>query len=200
MTGRLASWVMNDLRITVFRHLQRLSLDFFTEEKAGVVMSRMTSDIENLQQLLQDGLAQFAIQGLTMVVITVFLFATNVDAGRHHRLRRAAAAGHHVDLVQAGVRARLRQGARRHRPGAGRPLREPAGRAHRHGAQPAALQRRDAPRHRRLATGTPTTTRAASTASTARAHRSSASSASCSSWASAAPCTCTSPRRSTWAS
>ena len=58
-------------------HLQRLSLDFFTEEKAGVVMSRMTSDIENLQQLLQDGLAQFAIQGLTMIVITVFLFATN---------------------------------------------------------------------------------------------------------------------------
>ena len=30
-------------------------------------MSRMTSDIENLQQLLQDGLAQFAVQGLTMV-------------------------------------------------------------------------------------------------------------------------------------
>ena len=79
MTGRLASWVMNDLRIKVFRHLQRLSLDFFTEEKAGVLMSRMTSDIENLQQLLQDGLAQFAIQGLTMVVITVFLFLTNAE-------------------------------------------------------------------------------------------------------------------------
>jgi ATP-binding cassette subfamily B protein len=78
VTGRLASWVMNDLRVTIFRHLQRLSLDFFTEEKAGVVMSRMTSDIENLQQLLQDGLAQFAIQGLTMVVIAVFLFTTNV--------------------------------------------------------------------------------------------------------------------------
>ncbi len=78
VTGRLASWVMNDLRVTVFRHLQRLSLDFFTEEKAGVVMSRMTSDVENLQQLLQDGLAQFAIQGLTMVVITVILFFTNV--------------------------------------------------------------------------------------------------------------------------
>ena len=78
VTGRLASWVMNDLRVTIFRHLQRLSLDFFTEEKAGVVMSRMTSDIENLQQLLQDGLAQFAIQGLTMIVIAVFLFTTNV--------------------------------------------------------------------------------------------------------------------------
>jgi ATP-binding cassette subfamily B protein len=78
VTGRLAAGVMNDLRVKVFSHLQRLSLDFFTAEKAGVVMTRMTSDIENLQQLLQDGLAQFAIQGLTMVVITVILFTTNV--------------------------------------------------------------------------------------------------------------------------
>ncbi len=78
VTGRLAAWVMNDLRVKVFAHLQRLSLDFFTEEKAGVLMSRMTSDIENLQQLLQDGLAQFAVQGLTMVVITVLLFTLNV--------------------------------------------------------------------------------------------------------------------------
>src|ERR1039458_8957961 len=38
----------------------------------------MTSDIENLQQLLQDGLSQLAIQALTMVVITVILFATDV--------------------------------------------------------------------------------------------------------------------------
>ena len=78
VTGRLAAWVMNDLRVKVFAHLQRLSLGFFTEEKAGVIMSRMTSDIENLQQLLQDGLSQLAIQGLTMVVITVILFTTNV--------------------------------------------------------------------------------------------------------------------------
>ena len=78
LTGRLASWVMNDLRVKVFVHLQRLSLDFFTDEKAGVIMSRMTSDIENLQQLLQDGIAQFALQGLTMVVITVILFVLDV--------------------------------------------------------------------------------------------------------------------------
>ncbi len=78
VTGRLAAWVMNDLRVKVFAHLQRLSLGFFTQEKAGVVMSRMTSDIENLQQLLQDGLSQLAIQALTMVVITIILFATNV--------------------------------------------------------------------------------------------------------------------------
>jgi ATP-binding cassette subfamily B protein len=78
VSGRLASRVMYDLRIKVFTHFQRLSLDFFTEEKAGVLMSRMTSDIENLQQLLQDGLAQFAMQGLTMVIITAALFSTNV--------------------------------------------------------------------------------------------------------------------------
>jgi ATP-binding cassette, subfamily B, bacterial len=77
-TGRLAARVMNDLRVKVFTHLQRMSLDFYTDEKAGVIMTRMTSDIENLQQLLQDGLAQFAVQGLTMVVITGILFALNV--------------------------------------------------------------------------------------------------------------------------
>ena len=77
-TGRLAAGVMNDLRVKVFTHLQRLGLDFYTDEKAGVIMTRMTSDIENLQQLLQDGLVQFAVQGLTMLVIAAILFATNV--------------------------------------------------------------------------------------------------------------------------
>ena len=64
--------------VSVYRHLQRLSLDFFTEEKAGVLMSRMTSDIENLQQLIQDGIGSFAMQGLTMIVITAILFKLNV--------------------------------------------------------------------------------------------------------------------------
>jgi ATP-binding cassette subfamily B protein len=78
VTGRIAAWVMNDLRVRVFTQLQRLSLDFYTGEKAGVIMTRMTSDIENLQQLLQDGLVQFAIQGLTMVVVTAVLFTFDV--------------------------------------------------------------------------------------------------------------------------
>lgn len=78
VTGRLAAQVMNDLRVKVFSHLQRLGLDFYTGEKAGVIMTRMTSDIENLQQLLQDGLAQFAVQALTMLVIAGLLLAMNV--------------------------------------------------------------------------------------------------------------------------
>jgi ATP-binding cassette, subfamily B, bacterial len=76
-TGKLAAQVMNDLRVRVYAHIQRLSLDFFTEEKAGVIMTRMTSDIEVLQQLLQDGLVQFAIQGLTMVFVTAVLISYN---------------------------------------------------------------------------------------------------------------------------
>jgi ATP-binding cassette, subfamily B, bacterial len=78
VTGRLAARVMHDLRVRVFTHLQRLGLDYFTGEQSGVIMTRMTSDIENLQQLLQDGLAQLVVQALTMIVITVLLFATNV--------------------------------------------------------------------------------------------------------------------------
>src|SRR3954453_24158111 len=51
-----------------------MSLDYYTREKAGVTMTRMTSDVEALQNLLQDGFAQFLIQGLTMVVVTAVLF------------------------------------------------------------------------------------------------------------------------------
>jgi ATP-binding cassette, subfamily B, bacterial len=77
-TGRMAAWVMNDLRNQIFIHIQRLGLDFYTNEMSGVIMSRMTADIENLQQLLQDGLAQMAVQGLTMIVILAVLFTLNL--------------------------------------------------------------------------------------------------------------------------
>jgi ATP-binding cassette subfamily B protein len=79
VTGRLAAYVMNDLRVKVFTQLQRLGLDYYTEEKAGVILTRMTSDIENLQQLVQEGLAQLIGQALTMVVIAVILFTMNVE-------------------------------------------------------------------------------------------------------------------------
>ncbi|WP_245674065.1 ABC transporter ATP-binding protein [Actinoplanes rectilineatus] len=72
-SGRLAAYAMRDLRVRVFAQLQRLSLDFYTKEKAGVTMTRMTSDVEALQHLLQEGFAQFLIHGLTMVVVTAVL-------------------------------------------------------------------------------------------------------------------------------
>ena len=79
LTGRIAARVMFDLRGEVFAQLQRLSLDFYTREKAGVIMTRMMSDIEALHTLFQDGLVQFGVQGLTMLIVTVALLALNLE-------------------------------------------------------------------------------------------------------------------------
>jgi ATP-binding cassette subfamily B protein len=72
-TGRLGERLVYELRIRVFSHYQRQSLDFFTREKSGVLMTRMTSDIEALTVLLQEGLVNFAVQGMTLLVITTYL-------------------------------------------------------------------------------------------------------------------------------
>ncbi|SDT48556.1 ATP-binding cassette, subfamily B [Actinoplanes derwentensis] len=78
-SGRLSAYATRDLRVRIFAHLQRLSLDFYTKEKAGVTMTRMTSDVEALQHLLSEGFAQFLIHGLTMVVVTAVLVHYDVS-------------------------------------------------------------------------------------------------------------------------
>lgn len=76
-TGRVGERLLYDLRCRVFAHLQRLSVDFFTREKAGRLMTRMTSDLDNLSQLLQEGIVQLAVQGLTTVFVTGVLIWIN---------------------------------------------------------------------------------------------------------------------------
>ena len=76
-TGRLGERLTYELRIRLFSHLQRLSLDYYTNEKAGRLLSRMTADIEALSQLFQDGIVNLAAQGLTLLVIIVVLFILN---------------------------------------------------------------------------------------------------------------------------
>ena len=78
-TGRLGERLMYALRIRVFTHLSRQSMKFFTDEKAGVLMTRMTSDVEALSVLFQEGLVNFAVQVLTLIVIAVALFVFNVE-------------------------------------------------------------------------------------------------------------------------
>jgi ATP-binding cassette subfamily B protein len=73
-TARLGEQLMKALRIRVFSHLQRLSLSFYTDEKAGVIMTRMTSDIDALAVLFQEGLVSMAVQALTLVTVTIVLF------------------------------------------------------------------------------------------------------------------------------
>lgn len=76
-SGRLGESLMYQLRVRVFSHFQRLSMDFFTAEKSGVLMSRMTSDVESLTQLFQEGLVNMFVQILTLAIIAVILFMTN---------------------------------------------------------------------------------------------------------------------------
>jgi ATP-binding cassette, subfamily B, bacterial len=78
ITGRLGQKLMKNLRVEVFSHIQRLSLDFFTEEKAGRIMTRMTSDIEALSDLLQDGIINLAVQITTLLFLIGVLFWMNV--------------------------------------------------------------------------------------------------------------------------
>lgn len=72
-TGWFGEQMMLKLRIRVFSHLQRLSLDFFTGERAGRLMTRMTSDIEALTHLFQEGIVQLFVQGLTLLIIITIL-------------------------------------------------------------------------------------------------------------------------------
>lgn len=78
-TGRLAQKLLYDLRIEVFAQLQRLSLNFFTGERTGRLVTRMTSDIEALSQLFTDGLVNLAVQGITLLLIIAALFYLNVE-------------------------------------------------------------------------------------------------------------------------
>jgi ATP-binding cassette, subfamily B, bacterial len=76
-TGRVGQNLMYHLRTRIFAHFQRLSVDFFTKSKAGVLMTRMTSDLESLTQLFQEGLVQMVVQGMTMVFVAAVLFYYN---------------------------------------------------------------------------------------------------------------------------
>ncbi len=72
-TGRTAERLLFALRIRIFSHLQRLSVDFYDREMAGRVMTRMTTDVESLSQLLQQGLIQAVVSMLSFVGVLVVL-------------------------------------------------------------------------------------------------------------------------------
>ena len=68
---------LRDLRLRVFDHLQRLSMPFYDREKAGVIVSRMTSDVDSMQELVQMGLLMFVSNGLLLTVSVVVLAAVS---------------------------------------------------------------------------------------------------------------------------
>ena len=74
----LVGWVgqraLQDLRIELFSHLQRLSIGFYSRNRAGVIISRLTNDVEALDQLVEDGMATLIQSGLTLIGVVVILF------------------------------------------------------------------------------------------------------------------------------
>ncbi|MDP8958545.1 MAG: ABC transporter ATP-binding protein/permease [Actinomycetota bacterium] len=73
------AWVgeryLRDLRVRVFRHLAHLDIGFFSRSKTGVLVSRMTSDIEAITQFVDEGAVTVITNLLTAggVVVVMFL-------------------------------------------------------------------------------------------------------------------------------
>jgi ABC-type multidrug transport system fused ATPase/permease subunit len=73
-TGWTGERMLADLRNHLFRHLQRLSLGFYERNRAGVIISRLTNDVEALDQLVTDGVSSLVQNTLTLAGTAVILF------------------------------------------------------------------------------------------------------------------------------
>jgi len=75
--GRASERLLHALRVKVFAHLGRLGLDYYEREMAGRVMTRMTTDIDSLSQLLQTGLVSALVNLVSFVGVGVALTIMN---------------------------------------------------------------------------------------------------------------------------
>jgi ATP-binding cassette, subfamily B, bacterial len=71
LVGWVGQRVLQDLRIQLFAHLQTLSVGFYSRRQAGVIISRLTNDVQALDQLVSDGV-------VTLFGSTLTLFGTAV--------------------------------------------------------------------------------------------------------------------------
>jgi ABC-type multidrug transport system fused ATPase/permease subunit len=73
----LINWVgqraLQDLRVELFEHLQRLSIGFYSRNRAGVLISRLTNDIQALDQLVTEGISTLFSATLTLLGTAVIL-------------------------------------------------------------------------------------------------------------------------------
>ena len=73
-TGWTGERILADLRNGLFRHLQRLSLGYYERNRAGVIISRLTNDVDALDQLVTDGVTTLVQSTLILVGSAVILF------------------------------------------------------------------------------------------------------------------------------
>jgi ATP-binding cassette, subfamily B, bacterial len=81
LTGWVGERMLADLRSRLFRHLQRLSLGFYERNRAGVIISRLTNDVEALDQLVTDGVTSLVQSTLTLVGTAILLFVLDWRLG-----------------------------------------------------------------------------------------------------------------------
>jgi ATP-binding cassette subfamily B protein len=77
-TSRTAERMLFSLRARTFKHLQRLSLDYYDKEMGGRIMTRMTTDVEALAQLLQQGLLLALTSLVSCAGVVVILLVLDV--------------------------------------------------------------------------------------------------------------------------
>jgi ABC-type multidrug transport system fused ATPase/permease subunit len=73
-TGWTGERILADLRNKLFGHLQRLSLGYFERNRAGVIISRLTNDVDALDQLVTDGVTSLFQNSLLLLGSAVILF------------------------------------------------------------------------------------------------------------------------------
>ncbi|WP_329146259.1 ABC transporter ATP-binding protein/permease [Streptomyces sp. NBC_01456] len=81
LAARISQDVLLDLRGRIFRHAQALSLDFHERYTSGRLISRATTDVESLRELLDEGLQELITIVLSTVYITVTLLWLDLGLG-----------------------------------------------------------------------------------------------------------------------
>ncbi|WP_304047426.1 ABC transporter ATP-binding protein [Jatrophihabitans endophyticus] len=81
VTGRTAERIMLSLRVRIWAQLQRLSLDYYERELAGRIMTRMTTDVDQFESLVSNGLLSALVAFVTFVGVGVTLLLVDLELG-----------------------------------------------------------------------------------------------------------------------
>jgi ATP-binding cassette subfamily B protein len=77
--GRTGQAVIHDLRTHLFRHMQRMDLAWFDRRPTGALVTRVTSDIENLNELFTSGLIVLVFDFVKIGALLIFLFTLDAE-------------------------------------------------------------------------------------------------------------------------
>ncbi|MET8582629.1 ABC transporter ATP-binding protein [Streptomyces collinus] len=80
-SARVSQDVLLDLRGRIFRHAQALSVDFHERYTSGRLISRSTTDVESLRELLEEGLQELVTVVLSFVYISAMLLWLDLGLG-----------------------------------------------------------------------------------------------------------------------